>query len=108
MPDRFEVRGEAQFVAEQSAKIAKIIERGREADGFVTKAEKEKSAILIFGKAPEQFLLQKVPAFVPGRSSGCPPLPPQTRTCPIKASGSSVAGGLSLRRTKQVRCPFGA
>jgi hypothetical protein len=47
-------------------------------------------------------------AELPGRSSGCPPLPPQTRTCPIKASGSSVAGGLSLRQTKQVRCPFGA
>jgi len=28
---------------------------------------------------------------VPGRSSGYPPLPPQTRTCAISASGSSVA-----------------
>jgi hypothetical protein len=42
---------------------------------------------------------------LPGRSSGCPPLPPQTRTCPIKASGSSVAAGLSLRQTKQGRFP---
>jgi hypothetical protein len=33
----------------------------------------------------------------PGRSSGYPPLPPQTRTCPIKASGSSVTAGLSPR-----------
>ncbi len=39
---------------------------------------------------------------LPGRSSGCPPLPPQTRTCPIKASGSSVAMGRGPRRTKQV------
>jgi hypothetical protein len=39
---------------------------------------------------------------VPGRSSGFPPLPPQTRTCPIKASGSSVTTGLSPWLTKQV------
>jgi hypothetical protein len=27
---------------------------------------------------------------IPGRPSGCPPGPPQIRTCPIKTSGSSV------------------
>src|SRR5664279_6395207 len=32
---------------------------------------------------------------LPGRSSGCPLLPPQTRTCPIEASGSSVIKMLS-------------
>jgi hypothetical protein len=29
-------------------------------------------------------------AYPPGRQGGCPPRPPQCRTCPIRASGSSL------------------
>jgi len=37
--------------------------------------------------------------WVPGRRSGYPPRPPQTRTCAISASGSSVA--IDLRELSQ-------
>jgi hypothetical protein len=42
------------------------------------------------------------PRQVPGRPSGCPPGPPQIRTCPIKASGSSV---MTLLPRRPVRWP---
>jgi hypothetical protein len=45
---------------------------------------------------------------LPGKGTGCPAPSPQTRTCPIKASGSSVTKGFRPMANQTGDTPFGA
>src|SRR6266540_1379956 len=60
--------------------------------GLIGKATLDERVMTAMGKVPRhEFVpIELQPyAYAPGRRGGCPPRPPQTRTCRFPASGSS-------------------